>query len=88
MQKFCFFRCYHCGTWYYSNRVIKVKKCLKCHHTFQFRKTSKFYKKGSMSDAIAIIKELKKRSEAENLTKYINLKNDLVTKYPLKDKKT
>ena len=41
-----------------------------------------------MSDAIAIIKELKLRSEAENLTKYINLKNDLVTKYPLKDKKT
>ena len=30
-----------------------------------------------MSDAIAIIKEMKKRSEAENLTKY-----------PLKDKKT
>ena len=61
---------------------------MKCHHTFQFRKSTKFYKKCSMSGAVAIIKELKKRSENENLTNYINPKTDLVTRYLLKDKKT
>jgi len=41
-----------------------------------------------MSDAISIIKEMKNRSKDENLTKYVNLKTDLVTRYPLKEKKT
>lgn len=86
MQKFYFFRCYYCGAWYYCNKIIKKKKCLKCIHTFQYHKSTKFTKKCSVSGAIAIIKELKKRRKDENLTKYINRKTELITLFPLKEK--
>ncbi|MFX0010177.1 MAG: DUF1922 domain-containing protein [Candidatus Hermodarchaeota archaeon] len=60
LQKFYFFRCYHCGQWFYSNRIIKVKKCLKCAKTFQFKNSTKFSKQCTSQDAITIIKKLKK----------------------------
>ncbi|TFG23124.1 MAG: DUF1922 domain-containing protein [Promethearchaeota archaeon] len=73
IQKYYFFRCYRCGEWYYTNKIIKTKKCWKCHHSFQFQKSTKFSKKCSINDAIEIIKELKKRRVNENLLKYVKL---------------
>ena len=67
-----FFRCYHCGSWYYSKKVIINKKCLKCNRSFGFQKSTKFSKQCSQSEAIAIIKELKKRMYDEDLSKYLS----------------
>jgi len=43
-RKIYFFRCYHCGEWYYSNRIIKTKKCWKCNRSFVFKNSTKFSK--------------------------------------------
>jgi hypothetical protein len=73
IQKFYFFRCYHCGEWSYSNRVIKTKKCVKCNRSFQFKNSSKFSKTVTLQSAIKIIKNLKMKGEMESLSKYLNI---------------
>ncbi|MFX0103959.1 MAG: DUF1922 domain-containing protein [Candidatus Hodarchaeota archaeon] len=60
-QKYFFFRCVNCGEWYYTNRIIKSKKCWKCNHSFNFKNSTKFSKICSVKDAIIIIKDLKNR---------------------------
>jgi hypothetical protein len=76
-QKFFFFRCYHCGQWYYVNKIIKTKKCVHCNKSFQFKKAAKFSKDSTLYQAIAIVKELKYKVENEPLSKYINKENKL-----------
>jgi len=83
LQKFYFFRCYHCGEWYYINRFIKTKKCWKCNRSFQFKNSDKFSKECDMNTAIAIIKKLKDKSTDERLQKYINNENTLKIKKTL-----
>ncbi|MFW9999024.1 MAG: DUF1922 domain-containing protein [Candidatus Hodarchaeota archaeon] len=61
-QKFFFFRCYNCGEWYYTNRVIKSKKCWKCNHSFSFKNSMKFTKVCSIKGAISIVKKLKNQN--------------------------
>lgn len=80
LQKFYFFRCYHCGEWYYTNRGIKTKKCIGCHRSFQFHKSTKFSKNCSTEGAILILKELKKRREGEDLTKFMDVYSHLIKK--------
>ncbi|NVM35368.1 MAG: DUF1922 domain-containing protein [Candidatus Lokiarchaeota archaeon] len=58
-QKYYFFRCSNCGEWYYSNRIIKSKKCWKCNRSFLFKNSTKFTKMCSIKDAILIVKKLK-----------------------------
>ena len=58
-QKFYFFKCTHCGEWFYSSRLIKTKRCWKCNHSFQTKNSIKFSKSCSIKAAIEIIKELK-----------------------------
>ncbi|MCK4380672.1 MAG: DUF1922 domain-containing protein [Candidatus Lokiarchaeota archaeon] len=58
-KKYHFFKCYNCGEWYYSNRIIKSKKCWKCNHSFSFKNSTKFTKICSIRDAISIVKKLK-----------------------------
>ncbi|MFW9987971.1 MAG: DUF1922 domain-containing protein [Candidatus Odinarchaeota archaeon] len=58
-QNYYFFRCYNCGMWYYSKRIIKSKKCWKCNHSFLFKKSTKFTRMCSIKDAILIVKKLK-----------------------------
>ena len=79
-NNYYFFRCYHCGSWYYSKKALKNKKCLKCNQSFQFQKSTKFSKDCSQGEAIAIIKELKKRTHDENLSKYLSNKGRLPVK--------
>ena len=74
-QKYFFFRCYHCGQWYYVNRHIKTKKCVHCNKSFQFQKATKFSKICNLNQAIAIVKELKNKMQNEPLSKYINKEN-------------
>ena len=71
IRKFYFFRCYHCGAWNYSNKIIKSRKCWKCHRIFQFKNSLKFFRECSMNQAISIMKRLKEREEKETLSKYI-----------------
>ena len=71
LRKFYFFQCYHCGAWNYSNKVIKSRKCWKCHRIFQFKQALKFVRECSMNQAICIIKHLKEREEKEVFSKYI-----------------
>lgn len=73
IHNFYFFRCYHCGEWFYSNKRIKVKKCWKCNHSFQFKNSTKFSRKCSLKEAIIIIKTLKNKTKNEDLLNYINL---------------
>ncbi|MFX1487546.1 MAG: DUF1922 domain-containing protein [Promethearchaeota archaeon] len=61
-QKYFFFRCYNCGTWYYTPRVIKTKKCWQCNHSFLFKNSTKFSKMCTTKGAIALVKELKIKS--------------------------
>ncbi|MFX1329414.1 MAG: DUF1922 domain-containing protein [Promethearchaeota archaeon] len=61
-RKYFFFRCYNCGEWYYSNRIIKSKKCWKCNKSFLFKNSNKFSKLCSLNDAIYTIKTLKRKS--------------------------
>jgi len=79
IQNYYFFRCYHCGEWFYTNKIIKTKKCWKCNRSFQFNNSIKFTRSCSINNAIAIIKELKKRVEKETLTKYINKETNQLT---------
>lgn len=72
LHNFIFFRCYRCGMWYYSNRAIKSKKCLKCNRVFQVKKSYKFSKKCTIQESITILKELKNRMENEDLSKNTN----------------
>lgn len=58
--------------WYYTNRSIKSKKCLKCNRSFQVQKSYKFSKKCTIEESIATLKELKKKMENEDLSKYTN----------------
>ena len=58
--------------WYYTNRSIKSKKCLKCNRSFQVQKSYKFSKKCTIEESIAMLKELKKKMENEDLSKYTN----------------
>ena len=58
--------------WYYTNRLIKTKKCLKCNRSFQVQKSYKFSKKCTIEESIAMLKELKKKMENEDLSKYTN----------------
>lgn len=59
-ETFYFFQCVHCGSWYYSSKRIKRKKCVKCNKTFRFEHSNKLKKKCSTQEAIIIIKHLKK----------------------------
>ena len=86
-QIFFFYRCYHCGEWFYSNKIIKTKKCWKCNQSFQFKNSTKFSKKCSQSEAIAIIKYLKEKVEEQSLSKYIKSKKHLYTTLKLNTKK-
>ena len=72
-QTFYFFRCYHCGEWFYSNKIIKTKKCWKCDRSFQFKNSTKFSKTVSLQEAIKIVKNLKMKGEMETLRKFLNM---------------
>ncbi|MFX0038632.1 MAG: DUF1922 domain-containing protein [Promethearchaeota archaeon] len=61
-QKYFFFRCYNCGEWFYTNRIIKSKKCWKCNHSFLFKNSTKFSQICSIKGAVSIIKKLKSRN--------------------------
>lgn len=56
---FYFFRCVHCGCWYYSSKKIKTKKCIKCNKSFKFENAKKMKRQCSLQEAITIIKQLK-----------------------------
>ena len=71
MGDYYFYRCIHCGEWYYSIGRIKRKKCWKCNHSFDFDKSSKFRQNCTSIGAISIIKELKKKSKKEDLINYL-----------------
>ncbi|MHA1436490.1 MAG: hypothetical protein ACTSPD_02840 [Promethearchaeota archaeon] len=68
INKYYFFRCYHCGEWFYSNKVIKIKKCWKCNRSFQFQKSTKFSRQCTLKEAIALLKKLKEKIRNENFT--------------------
>ena len=73
VRKFYFFRCYHCGEWFYSNKILKTKKCWKCNRSFQFKNSTKFSKTVTLQGAIIIIKNLKMKGETESLFKFLNM---------------
>lgn len=77
VQKFYFFRCYHCGEWYYSNKIIKTKKCWKCNRSFQFKNSFKVIRTVTLSDAIRIIKKIKMKGEKETLFKFLDYEKNL-----------
>lgn len=77
VKNYYFFRCSFCGEWYYSNKILKRKKCWKCNRTFQFQNSIKFSKKCTMNNAIALIKALKKKFIEENLSKYLNFEKQV-----------
>lgn len=60
--KHYFYQCTSCGEWYYTNRIIKSKKCWKCNHSFLFKNSTKFTQNCSIKEAIAIVKKLKNKS--------------------------
>ncbi|MFX1498413.1 MAG: hypothetical protein ACFFBH_12870 [Promethearchaeota archaeon] len=65
IRKYYFYRCYHCGEWYYCNKIIKTKKCWRCNHSFTFKPSTKFSKYVTLSQAIQIVKYLKEKAESE-----------------------
>ncbi|MHA1804910.1 MAG: DUF1922 domain-containing protein [Promethearchaeota archaeon] len=69
-----FYRCYHCGYWHYSAQKIKKKKCLSCNKTFQFNSATKFSKKCSPHQAIAIMKKLKEGKHENMVLKFQTMK--------------
>ncbi|MBY8979535.1 MAG: DUF1922 domain-containing protein [Candidatus Lokiarchaeota archaeon] len=77
VQKFYFFRCYHCGEWYYSNKIIKTKKCWKCNRSFQFKNSFKIVRTVTLNDAIKIIKKIKMKGEKETLFKFLDYEKSL-----------
>ncbi len=76
IQKFYFFRCYHCGEWFYSNKILKSKKCWKCNRSFQFKNSVKISKMVTLQEAIKTIKNLKMSVEKESLFYYLNPKDN------------
>ena len=76
IQKFYFFRCYHCGEWFYSKKILKSKKCWKCNRSFQFKHSVKFSKMITLQEAIKAIKKLKMSGEKESLFYYLNPKDN------------
>ncbi|MBY9002486.1 MAG: DUF1922 domain-containing protein [Candidatus Lokiarchaeota archaeon] len=72
-QKYFFFRCYHCGEWYYTNKIIKTKKCVRCNRTFQFKNATKTSRICSIKEAILIVKQLKGKREMESFSTYFIL---------------
>ena len=72
VQTFYFFRCYHCGEWFYSKKILKTKKCWKCNRSFQFKNSFKVKRMVSLNDAIKIIKNLKMKGEKETLFKFLD----------------
>ena len=77
VQKFYFFRCYHCGEWYYSNKILKTKKCWKCNRSFQFKNSFKVTRMVTLTDAIKIIKKIKMKGEKETLFKFLDYEKNL-----------
>ncbi len=77
VQKFFFFRCYHCGEWYYSNKILKTKKCWKCNRSFQFKNSFKVTRTVTLTDAIKIIKKIKMKGEKETLFKFLDYEENL-----------
>ena len=77
VQTFYFFRCYHCGEWFYSNKIIKTKKCWKCNRSFQFKNSFKVKRMVTTKDAIKIIKNLKLKGEKETLFKFLDYEKNL-----------
>ena len=77
VQKFYFFRCYHCGEWFYSNKIIKTKKCWKCNRSFQFKNSFKIVRMVTLNDAIKIIKKIKMKGEKETLFKFLDYEKNL-----------
>lgn len=77
VQKFYFFRCYHCGEWYYSNKMIKTKKCWKCNRSFQFKNSFKIVRTVTLNDAIKFIKKIKMKGEKETLFKFLDYEKNL-----------
>jgi len=77
VQKFYFFRCYHCGEWYYSNKILKTKKCWKCNRSFQFKNSFKIVRMVTLNDAIKIIKKIKMKGEKETLFKFLDYEKNL-----------
>ena len=71
-HKYFFFRCYHCGEWYYTKKFIKTKKCVRCNRTFQFKNSTKFFRVCSIKEAILIVKQLKGKREMESLSTYVS----------------
>ncbi len=84
LQKIYFFRCYHCGEWYYSNKIIKVKKCWKCAKSFQFKNSTKFTKTCTLQEAINLIKKLKENVEDASLTKYLKVERNIQANFKLR----
>ncbi|TFG11772.1 MAG: DUF1922 domain-containing protein [Promethearchaeota archaeon] len=78
-KKYFFFRCYHCGNWFYTKKLIKTKKCVRCNRTFQFQNAMKFSKLCSGYEAIRMLQELKKREAEETLSKHLKQKSNLST---------
>ncbi len=76
-QKFYFFRCYHCGGWTYSNKIIKTKKCWKCNRSFQFKNSFKVTRTVVLKDAIRIIKDLKMKGKKETLSKFLDYEKNI-----------
>jgi len=56
---------------------LYTKKCLKCNRSFQIQKSYKFSKKCTIEESIAILKELKKKMENEDLARYTSKKYHL-----------
>ncbi|MFO8017225.1 MAG: DUF1922 domain-containing protein [Promethearchaeia archaeon] len=71
LKKFYFYRCSHCGNWHYSDKRIKVKKCLSCHRSFTFEHAKKFSKECTTYEAISVMKELKKQMSKEQLNPHL-----------------
>jgi len=74
IKKFYFFRCYHCGEWYYSSKRIKIKKCWKCNKSFKFKNANKFSKECSTREAVEIIKLLKEKDIKKEFQTYTGKK--------------
>ena len=76
IHNFYFFRCYHCGEWFYSNKILKTKKCWKCNRSFQFKNSTKFSKSLTLQGAVKIIKRLKMEGKTESFFKILNMCNE------------
>jgi predicted nucleic acid-binding Zn-ribbon protein len=85
-QLFWFYRCYHCGTWYYSSRRIETKQCIKCNKRFFFEKSKKLKRKCTQREAISIIKELKE-PQLKELIQLVDINTYIRRKKKRRDKR-